>query len=143
MNCSSGPPRPLHFCNHVDLRSLGRAKSIQKQAEPQACLAGRRAKGLVSELDHESEFGTPSPPGLRDMGITQASGGGRGVPSVVPTFPAKSENKDLASAAAHGQGQGFPTHHSLPAFSPQPPPPTLPGNTLASPPPPHPPMSGT
>lgn len=59
---------------------------------------GHRAKGLVSELDYENEFGTPSTPsGLTDMGITQASGRG---PSGLPTFPAKSENKDPVSAAA-------------------------------------------
>lgn len=78
MICSSGPLRSLHFHSHVDLRSLGRAEPIQEPAELQACLVGRRAKGLVSELDYKSEFGTPSPLGLRDMGITQASGGAVG-----------------------------------------------------------------
>lgn len=68
-------------------------------------------------------------PGLRDMGITQASGRG---PSVLPTFPAKSENKDPASAAQ--KGRDFSPNHPLPAFSPQPlPTPTLlPGSTPAS-----------
>lgn len=75
---------------------------------------------------------TPPPaasPGLRDTGITQASGRG---PSVLPTFPAKSENKDPASAAQ--KGRDFSPNHPLPAFSPQPlPTPTLlPGSTPAS-----------